>query len=395
MYIINLLYLLHFFRHGMVLPLIPLFARELDASPALIGVVVSAFSLLSLFLAIPAGRLADKLGSRFILALGVICNILYSILLFLANWVWLLFWAQLVGGLGFLFMVVGSQAYVTRRGGTREIEKGFAGLAFTAAVGQGLGPFSGGMLVSAAGYSGVFLLALVLALAGILVFALPGKEQDGSQEQAGAKPQVLSQVRSFLADRVMLGVLLFTFAAVFTVTLRNSFLPILLQEKGFSPGYIGFFISSFAVAMTLVRLVSARLLRAWKRGFLLLTALVLLGLGVFVLPFLQAEAWLTLALLVFGLGFGISQPLSMVMVSDLVSTSVSGLAMGLRFTVITSATFLGPLLLGGVVAGIGLDWAFYLPAGLLFAVGLLLCLGNKRLNLQNKRERHAGYIAGQ
>ncbi|MFO8032536.1 MAG: MFS transporter [Desulfohalobiaceae bacterium] len=381
MYIINSLYLLHFFRHGMVLPLIPLFARELDASPALIGVVVSAFSLLSLFLAIPAGRLADRLGSRFILALGVFCNILYSILLFLANWVWLLFWAQLVGGLGFLFMVVGSQAYVTRMGGTREIEKGFAGLAFTAAVGQGLGPFCGGMLVSAAGYSGVFLLALFLALAGVLVFALPGKEQDGSQDQAGDKPQVLSQVRSFLGDRIMLGVLLFTFAAVFTVTLRSSFLPILLQEKGFSPGYIGFFISSFAVAMTLVRLVSARLLRAWKRGFLLLLALGLLALGVFVLPLLQATTWLTLALMVFGLGFGISQPLSMVMVSDLVSTSVSGLAMGLRFTVITSATFLGPLLLGGVVAGIGLEWAFYLPAVMLFAVGALLWLGNKGFNL--------------
>ncbi|MFW6216253.1 MAG: MFS transporter, partial [Desulfohalobiaceae bacterium] len=211
MRIVNLLYLLHFFRHGMVLPLIPLFAGELGASAALIGAVVSAFSLLSLFLAIPAGRLADRLGSRFILGLGVICNILYSILLFLANWVWLLFWAQLVGGLGFLFMVVGSQAYVTRLGGTREIEKGFAGLSFAAAVGQGLGPLVGGVLVSATGYSWVFLLALILALAGLLVLALPGKEQDSFQEQAEGKPQVLSQVRFFLADRVMLGVLLFTF----------------------------------------------------------------------------------------------------------------------------------------------------------------------------------------
>ncbi|MFW6314091.1 MAG: MFS transporter, partial [Desulfohalobiaceae bacterium] len=262
-------------------------------------------------------------------------------------------------------------------------EKGFAGLSFAAAVGQGLGPLVGGVLVSATGYSWVFLLALILALAGLLVLALPGKEQDSFQEQAEGKPQVLSQVRFFLADRVMLGVLLFTFAAVFTVTLRSSFLPILLQEKGFSPGYIGFFISSFAVAMTLVRLVSARLLRAWKRGVLLLMALGFLTLGVMVLPSLRAEVWLTLALALFGLGFGISQPLSMVMVSDLVSTSVSGLAMGLRFTVITSAAFLGPLLLGAVVSWIGLEWAFYMPAGLLFAVGILLCLGNKRLNLHN------------
>ncbi|MFP4214067.1 MAG: MFS transporter [Desulfohalobiaceae bacterium] len=385
MRIVNLLYLLHFFRHGMVLPLIPLFARELGASAALIGAVVSAFSLLALFLAIPAGRLADRLGSRFILALGVCSNMLYSILLLLANNVWILAWAQLLGGLGFLFMVVGSQAYVTRLGVTRQIERGFAGLSITAAVGQGLGPFCGGLLVSAAGYAGVFALALLLSLSGCIVLALP-RQAAGPEEQS-QRPKLREQLGSFLADRIMLGVLLFTFAAVFTVTLRSSFLPVLLQDKGFGPGYIGFFISSFAVAMTLVRLVSARLLRTFKRGQLLLLALTLLALGVLVLPVLQAKPWLTLALLVCGLGFGISQPLSMVMVSDLATTSESGLAMGLRFTVITSATFLGPLLLGMVVSWLGLEWAFYLPAGLLLAVGGLLWSGHRRLRLQDVVER--------
>lgn len=368
----------------MVLPLIPLFAGELGANAALIGAVVSAFSLLALFLAIPAGRLADRLGSRLILILGICSNIVYSILLVLAKGIWILFWAQLVGGLGFLFLVVGSQAYVTRLGGTRQIEKGFAGLSFTAAVGQGLGPFCGGLLVSAAGYFGVFALALLLSLFGVAVLALPRQARTALDEQK-QRPRLRDQLGSFLADKVMLGVLLFTFAAVFTVTLRSSFLPVLLQEKGFSPGYIGFFISSFAVAMTLVRLLSAWLLRAFRRGLLLLLALGLLTLGVFLLPFLEAKPWLTLSLLVFGLGFGISQPVSMVMVSDLASTSVSGLAMGLRFTVITSATFLGPLLLGIAVTWLGLEWAFNLPAGLLFLVGCILWSGNKRLNLCNQR----------
>lgn len=384
MRIINIVFLLHFFRHGMILPLIPLYAQELGASPALIGAVVSAFSLLALFLAIPVGGLTDKLGSRFILVLGIFCNILYAILLLLAKDLWTLTLGQLIGGLGFLFMVVGSQAYVTRTGGLRNIEKGFAGLSFTAALGQTLGPFCGGLLLSAAGFQTVFFAALILALPGLAVYSLKPKEKSEQKEQSNEKHPALSQMRSFLADKALLGVLLFTFGAVFSVTLRSSFLPVLLQEKGFSPAYIGFFVSVFALAATLVRLFSARLFRSYKRELLLFFALALLALGVLPLPILYADASLTMALLIFGFGFGISQPLSMVMVSDQVQTSVSGLAMGLRFTVVSLAVFLGPLILGWVVALMGLEWAFYFPAALLLAVGAVIWQQGLSLSKQPK-----------
>ncbi|EFK07513.1 conserved hypothetical protein [delta proteobacterium NaphS2] len=56
-----------------------------------------------------------------------------------------------------------------------------------------------------------------------------------------------------------------------------------------------------------------------------------------------------LALCLFGLGFGLTQPLSMVMVADLSDPEHPGLSMGIRFTVISLANLLGPVLLGFLV----------------------------------------------
>jgi len=94
-------------------------------------------------------------------------------------------------------------------------------------------------------------------------------------------------------------------------------------------------------------------------------ACVIAGSGV--LPLLGSPATLAVSLAVFGLGFGISQPLSMVMISDV---SGSGLAMGLRFFTITVANFLSSLTMGLVAEYLSLEATFYLGAGFLGLIGL-------------------------
>ena len=73
---------------------------------------------------------------------------------------------------------------------------------------------------------------------------------------------------------------------------------------------------------------------------------------------------------IFGLGFGMTQPLSMVMVADLTSPDQSGLAMGLRFTAIMIAGLLSPILLGLIIEASGLAPAFYVAALVVFLTGI-------------------------
>ncbi|MGM0646050.1 MAG: MFS transporter [Thermodesulfobacteriota bacterium] len=364
------LYFCHFFRHGMVLPLVPLYAVEMGASSALVGIIVSGFHFLALCLALYVGRLADKIPVRTMLLLAALGNIAYSLLLFRAQEPLGLFAAQLVGGLGFLLLIVSSQAAISQISSQQQRERGFGLLSFAAALGQGTGPVIGGWLASLVGYPQVFALAGAVALTGLAAWAI--KHDTAVAAKSAAQWR---EAGVLLQDPRFVGVLAFTLSIIFAVSLRGSFLPLLLREKGFSPELIGGALSLFAVAMTVIRLGVGRLMGRSSRAFLVALALGLVTIPVGLLPFLHHQWSVGTALVVFGLGFGISQPLSLVMVADLASKEASGLAMGLRFTTITAGTFSSPLILGAVAELAGVPAAFAVPTCILVLTGVVLWWG--------------------
>ncbi len=370
--ILGLVYLFHFIRHGMVFPLVPLFAQKLGAGATEIGLVASSFNLLAMFLAIPIGGIIERAGMKTVLLCGVASNLLYSFLLAAASSLAMLVMAQFFGGLGFLFLIVSSQTYVSHLSEDRLRERGFGFLALTAAFGFMLGPPLGGALSVGFSYRAVFMLSGILAAIGLAAFALrqePSGQADGSGREG---TRMLPQLRTMFAKSSLVSVLMVSFTVVFVVSLRNSFLPVLLKDKHLDEMTIGVLYGVFAVAMTAVRLVIGRLMGTMSRERLLGATLLLLAVGHGLLPFLSAPTWLGAALMCGGLGFGISQPLTMVMVSD---HSGSGLAMGVRFTTITAATVFSPLLMGWIVDVAGLEAPFYLGAAMILSLGLLLVRG--------------------
>jgi MFS family permease len=85
-------------------------------------------------------------------------------------------------------------------------------------------------------------------------------------------------------------------------------------------------------------------------------------------------AGFTILISVFGLGFGMTQPLSMVMIADLTNPDQSGLAMGLRFTAIMVAGLLSPIFLGLIIETFGLAPAFYVAALVVVLAGIPMFL---------------------
>ena len=159
---------LTFVRYGIVFPLVPLEAQELGASPAMIGLIVGAFSLLSLFLAVPIGGFTDRFGVKRMLLLGVLCNAASSLLLLRAD-VFFLLISQLLGGLGFQLLIVSSQSFVASLESPFQRERTFGYLTFSAAFGQSLGPVLGGIIATRFGYREAFWVSLLLSLAGLIV----------------------------------------------------------------------------------------------------------------------------------------------------------------------------------------------------------------------------------
>src|SRR5258706_4776000 len=62
---------------GIVLPLLPIYNRDLGASGLLIGVIQSSFSAMQFLFAPGWGRLSDRIGRRPVLLVGLVGSVLF------------------------------------------------------------------------------------------------------------------------------------------------------------------------------------------------------------------------------------------------------------------------------------------------------------------------------
>jgi MFS family permease len=151
------------------------------------------------------------------------------------------------------------------------------------------------------------------------------------------------------------------------------FIPLLAEKMGAGPATIGFIVGSlisvFAVMATSIRLIFGRLLDVFDRKKVLAYSMLAIILAVGLIP---SVAGFAVLIAIFGLGFGMTQPLSMVMISDLTNPTRSGLAMGLRFSAIMLAGLLSPIILGFIIEAHGLAPAFYVAALVVVAAGILM-----------------------
>jgi MFS family permease len=353
---------LHFIRHGVTFPFIPLLAEKMGAGPAAIGLIVGAFSLIAVLLSIPFGGLVDRFGIKRPLLLGVICNIANAVILLQANTVSKLIVAQFIAGIAFLPHVVASQAFVSRLPDASRREKGFGWLSFSAAAGLSVGPILGGILVGRFDYQVAFWVVLVLSSGGLILLGLKNTRDTGPTKSAYSPLQDARQAGAMALEPKVMMILFFTFAIIFAASLRSSFLPLLLRAEGLSEFSVGFMISVFAIMATFIRLVFGRLLKLFDRKKILVYSMLAIILAVGLMPSIASVAGFTILISIFGLGFGMTQPLSMVMVSDLTDPTQSGLAMGLRFSAIMLAGLLSPIILGLIIETFGLSPAFYVAA---------------------------------
>jgi len=370
MWLILICLTLHFTRHGIIFPFIPLMAKEMGAGPSTIGFIVGSFSLIAVFLSIPLGGLVDRFGVKRLLVFGVICNMVNAAILIRTDTVSMLIVAQLIAGIAFLLHVVASQAYISRLPDASRREKGFGWLSFGAAAGQSVGPILGGILVGRFDYKVAFWVVLAVSSAGLVLLRLKDTKESISTKSSYNPVQDARQAGVLAMDPKLLMVLIFTFAIIFASSLQSSFLPLLLRAEGLTEFTVGLLISIFAIMSTSIRVIFGRMLDIFDRKKILAYSMLAIILAVGLIPSMASVAGFTFLISIFGLGFGMTQPLSMVMISDLTDPTQSGLAMGLRFTAIMLAGLLSPIFLGLIIETIGLSPAFYVAALVVVLAGI-------------------------
>ena len=352
------LYLLHFLRCAMLFPILPLYCEHLHFSPALIGIIVSALSILSIPLAIPLGRIMDKISPIIGVRVGFLLNCISSILLLGFKNFFGVISSQLIAGLGFLLIVVGAQTIISSTMDYYKKAKGFAQLSLFGSIGQVFGPFLGGLIVTHFNFSLLFLITLLISLPGIFI-KTPKKRSKNKIQKDKSNISLIKDISDFLKEPNVIIILLFTSIAVFITSLRNSFLPIFLKNNSYNADTIGILISIFSITMSIVRIFIARIFKTIQLNKLMYLTLFLFFIGLSIIPLTNNLIVITIGISLWGGGFGISQPLSMLLMSENIQREKSGLGMGLRFTAINLSTSIAPIVFGLITEYIKISYNFY------------------------------------
>jgi len=353
----------------------PLLALREGYSPAAVGVLLALFALTQVFLALPAGRFADRHGLRRPVSYGVLAAMAGAGAAVAFPVFPVLCLAALLTGGATGVATIALQRHVGRAaGGVLQLRKVFSWLAIGPAISNFVGPFSAGLLIDHAGTSpgsltgyraAFFLMALLPVVTWFLVrqtHELPALLAAND----GTRPKAWDLLREPMFRRLM-GVnwLLSSCWDVHTFVV-----PVLGFERGISASVIGSILGAFALAAAVIRLLMPWLaahLKEWKvlAGSMLATALLFAAY-----PLMRSALGMGICSVMLGFSLGMVQPMIMSMLHQITPEARHGEALGLRLMAINASSVLMPMLFGSAGALVGI-------AGVFWATGALVGVGSR------------------
>ena len=169
--------------YGAVHTFIALYADESGIGSG--GLYFAIIAISSIIVRILGGQIADKIGERPIIYLGVISLILAMLLLVLIKTMPAFLLSSLVFGIGFGGMPPAMQAFAMRK--ARPEKRGAASSTYLCAfdIGIGLGGIISGFLVEYLGYTTMFATMIIPVICCLLIYVLwAGKSEAAFKKQA-------------------------------------------------------------------------------------------------------------------------------------------------------------------------------------------------------------------
>jgi DHA1 family tetracycline resistance protein-like MFS transporter len=219
--IIFLIVLMDLLGFGLIIPLLPIFAKEYSASPMQIGLLMSVYSACQFIAAPILGVLSDRHGRRGVLVFSQAGSVAGYLLLAL---VMQFHWSSAAMALGLFYLsrvidglsggnISTAQAYISDVTTQENRAKGMGLLGAAFGIGFAFGPFVGG--VAAASYLCLpgYLAAFFSAVAMLLTFfKLPeSREHKPTDADVWLHP---SRFRPILANRTLTQLLLISFISM-------------------------------------------------------------------------------------------------------------------------------------------------------------------------------------
>ncbi|NJM52018.1 MAG: MFS transporter [Blastocatellia bacterium] len=335
---------------GMVIPLLPFYAQDFQATPFEIGLLVSSYSWMQFFFSPIFGSLSDKYGRRPILFFSIIGSGIGYLMIGLAGSLMMVFAGRILGGITGANLST-AQAYIaditTRE--NRAKGMGLFGMAF--GLGFIMGPASAGIL-SKFGHEVPFFVAAALSFANaiLLYFILPESRKFGEiiQEKKGRIAELIESVK----DSKFAIITLEYFLLVMAFSMMTTAFPLYTSHSfGYNAeqtGYVLAYVGLLAVIMQGGLL--GKLSKKFGEANLVIVGCLMLVVSFISVPFVSKDSYGLLGLLAgascFAIGNSISSPALTSLASKNASESAQGKALGVMQSAASLARAISPMLTG-------------------------------------------------
>lgn len=360
---------------------VSLYALHLQASPLVVGFLLSLFSFLPMLGLVPLGRYVDRRGMRVPMLAGSLTLAVCTLLAGLWGSMVSLFIVAALAGACYFSVFVPVQQLVGRYSTAQNRTHNFVLMGICFSVSSTISPVVSGFLIDHAGFTWAFLAmtAMPLVAAGFVAAdKLPdtgpsktamqatgaAQAREGGPAQGGQA--VKAGVRGLVGDPGLRR--LYAYGIMFTVS-WDVFLfltPIYGTYLKLSASQIGMVIGSFSVGTFLVRMFSMRLTRRFTNWQLLLIALTGMATGCLAYGFAGTTVLLMACAGIMGFGHGLANP---ILNSLLYETSPPGRvaeAMGLRMSIGKVFQIVLPTVSGAVSSLFGVAPMFWLVSAIQF-----------------------------
>jgi DHA1 family quinolone resistance protein-like MFS transporter len=331
---------------GLIVPVLPVYLKDLGLKGSDLGVLVAVFALAQMVISPFGGTLADKLGKKLIICIGLLLFAISEFLFAISHSFTLLIVSRILGGFSAGMVMPGVTGLIADISPAGDKAKNFGYMSAIINSGFILGPGLGGFLAEfshrlpffVAGFSGI--LALILS---IILIHNPKKATTAGF--TNYQPELLSKINW----KVFLTPIILTLVLAFGLSSFETLFPLYTADKAhYSPLDISIAITGGGIAGAVFQVFFFdKFMKYFSELNFITYSLVYSAIVLVALTITQSYWGIMIVSFIVFIGFDMIRPAITNYFSNIAGDR-QGFAGGLNSTFTSMGNFIGPLVAGSL-----------------------------------------------